>query len=176
MSLKRPKDVPKIPKAREKTIDKLKDATPKIKPKESEIEYNCFLFFHKDTKTAKQKYAIIIDTVKQFTALNYELTVLAKKNKNVIDISILGLKNLDNYRTEVKPASAEIYFDDLFGKITVNVIKQDGSINSGLYEVNVYKKHMELIEEFLPPKKNNRKFCSFFVDKKRFSFEKEGLL
>ena len=46
MSLKKPKDVPKVPKAREKNIDKLKKSTPA--KKKTEVEFNCKIYFHKD--------------------------------------------------------------------------------------------------------------------------------
>lgn len=168
MALRKPKEVPKISKAREKTIDKLKKAIPK--KKKEDIEFICKIFYHYDKKTKKQKYRILLETVKLFTSLNYSISVQSRKIKNEIDISIFGLSARNDYLTEVKPASEFIDFEDLFGEHIVNVIKQDGSINSVKIEFNIYKKEINLIEEFVPKKKNNGKFCSFEIAKSMFSF------
>lgn len=45
MALKKPKEVPEIPKSREKSIDKLKKAKPA--KKKTEIEFNCRISFIK---------------------------------------------------------------------------------------------------------------------------------
>ncbi len=171
MSLRNPKEVPKISKAREKTIDKLKKAIPK--KKKEEIEFNCKFFFHYDKKEKKQKCRILLETIKLFTSLNYSISVQSRKIKNEIDISIFGLSARNDYLTEVKPASEAIDFEDLYGEHIVNIIKSDGSINSVRIEFNLYKKQINLIDEFLPPKKNNGKFCSFEIAESLFSFPME---
>jgi hypothetical protein len=168
MSLRKPKEVPKISKAREKNIDKLKKAIPK--KKKEEIEFNCKFLFYYDKHEKKQKCRILLETVKLFTSLNYRISVKSRKVKNEIDISIFGLSARNDYLTEVKPAYEAIDFEDLYGEHTVNIIKQDGSINSAKIEFNLYKKQINLIDEFIPPKKNNGKFCSFKVDESLFSF------
>lgn len=171
MALKKPKEVPKLPKAREKTIDKLKKAIPK--KKKEEIEFNCRIFFHYDKKTKKQKYRFQLETLKVFSALNYKISTQYRKEKNEIDISILGLTAQNDYLTKVQPATAEIDFEDLFGEYTLNIIKQDGSINSAVLNFNIFKKEISLVKEFLPPKKNNGKFCTFEVDNSLHSFSSE---
>ena len=103
--------------------------------------------------------------------MNYGITTESKKGKKVIDISILGLTPRQTYFTEVGPAKSEVFFEDLYGEYTVNIIKKDGSINSAVMDFNVFKKDIKLVNEFLPPKKNNRKFCSFSVDTASFTFE-----
>lgn len=168
MALRKPKEVPKISKAREKTIDKLKKAIPK--KKKEEIEFNCKFFFYYDKQEKKQKCRILLETVKLFTSLNYRISVQSRKIKDEIDISIFGLSARNDYLTEVKPATEAIDFEDLYGEHTVNIIKQDGSINSVKIEFNLYKRRINLIDEFIPPKKNNGKFCSFEVAESLFSF------
>ena len=93
MALKKPKEVPQIPKAREKKIDKLKKATPA--KKKTEIEFNCIMYFHKDGVNGKQKYRFEIETIKIFSFLNYKITAQARKEKNTIDISLLGLTAIE---------------------------------------------------------------------------------
>lgn len=171
MALKKPKNIPKIPKAREKTIDKLKDTTPM--KKESEIEFNCRIYFHRDTVKATQKYRFTIETIKMFSFLNYEITVKANKSKKNIDISILGLTAKNDYMSKVQPAYANVDFEELYGEHTVNVIKQDGSINSAVVDFNIYKKEIKLIKTFLPEKENNRLFCTFGLDDSLHSYSNE---
>lgn len=169
MPLKKPKSVPKITKARKKTIDKMKETVP-VK-KEAEREYNCKIAFKFNPLKKVQEYAFTLETEKLFSSMNYGITTESKKDKNVIDISILGLSPKQTYFTEVSPARCEVFFEDLYGEFTVNIIKKDGSINSAVVNFNVFKKEIKLIEEFLPEKKNNRKFCSFSIDKTSFTFE-----
>jgi len=171
MSLKKPKDVPKIPKAREKNIDKLKKSTPA--KKKTEVEFSCKIYFHKDGTNGKQKYRFCVDTIKIFSFLNYKITAQARKEKKTIDISLLGLTAVNDYLAKVQPANVEIDFEDLFGEYIVNVFKQDGSINSALVNFNIFKKEIELVKEFLPEKKNNSKFCTFEIDKGNFTYSKE---
>lgn len=171
MALKKPKDIPKISKSREKTIDKLKKVIPK--KKKEEIEFNCRIYFFYDSVTKKQKYRFQLETLKIFSALNYKISTQFRKEKNEIDISILGLKAQNDYLVKAQPATSETDFEDLFGEYTVNIIKQDGSVNSLILNFNIYKKEIELVKEFLPPKKNNGKFCTFEVDKALFTFSSE---
>lgn len=169
MPLKKPKSVPKIAKARKKTIDKLKEAVP-VK-KESEIEYNCKISFRFNPLKKVQQYSFMLETEKQFSSMNYGITTQSKKNKKIIDISILGLTPKQTYFTQVGPAVSEVFFEDLYGEHTINIIKKDGSINSVVIDFNVFKKEIKLLNEFLPPKKNNRKFCAFSIDTTNFTFE-----
>ncbi len=150
MALKKPKDVPKLPKAREKSIDKLKKSTPA--KKKSEVEFNCKIYFHKDGSNGKQKYRFEVETIKIFSFLNYKLTAQARKEKKVIDISLLGLTAMNDYVAKVQPANVEIDFEELFGEYTINILKQDGSVNSALVKFNIFKKEIVILKEFLPEK------------------------
>ena len=171
MALKKPNDVPQISKAREKNIDKVKKSTP-VK-KKSEIEFNCKIYFHKDGTNGRQKYRFEVETLKIFSFLNYKITAQARKEKKTIDISLLGLTALNDYMAKVQPANVEIDFEDLFGEFTVNILKQDGSINSALINFNIFKKEIEIVNEFLPDKENNSKFCTFEIDREKFTYSKE---
>jgi len=105
--------------------------------------------------------------------LNYKISTPSRKEKNEIDISVLGLSAQNDYLVKAQPATAEIDFEDLFGEYTVNIIKQDGSINSAVLNFNIFKKEIELLKEFLPAKKNNGKFCTFEIEKSLFTFSSE---
>ena len=169
MPLKKPKDVPKIVKARKSTLDKIKEAVPS--KKEAENEYNCKVSFKFNPLKKVQQYAFALETEKSFSSMDYAITTESKKSKKVIDISILGLTPRQTYFSEPGPAKSEILLEDLYGEFTLNVIKKDGSINSAIVDFNVFKKEMKILSEFLPTKKNNRKFCSFSVDETSFTFE-----
>jgi hypothetical protein len=169
MPLKKPTSVPKISKARKKTIDKLKETVPT--KKESELEFNCKIAFKFNPLKKIQQYAFTLETEKLFSSMNYGITTESKKDKKTIDISILGLTPKQTYFTEPGPAKSEVFFEDLYGEHTINIIKKDGSINSAVIDFNVFKKDIKLLNEFLPPKKNNRKFCSFTIDHENFTFD-----
>ncbi|MFO7523843.1 MAG: hypothetical protein R6W68_00175 [Ignavibacteriaceae bacterium] len=171
MALKKPKNIPKISKAREKSIDKLKDSTP-VK-KESEIEFNCRMFFHRDSRKGNQKYRFTIETIRQFSFMNYEVTTKANKTKKNIDISIIGLTAKDDFVSKAQPAYANVDFEELYGEYTINIIKQDGSINSAVVDFNIFKKEIKLVQTFLPEKENNRTFCTFEVDDSMHTYSSE---
>ena len=169
MSLRKLEKIPIVSKPRKKTIASVKKATPQ--KKEGLTEYVVHVFFKYDQILKKQFSVISLSTVKLFTSLSYEISVDVQKGKNTIDISILGLNTRQSYYVSPNPASTELLFENLFGKITINVVKQDGSINSALFDFNIYKKDIKLSEISLPKKKNNRIFTRFEVAAESFSFK-----
>ena len=168
MSLKKPKSIPGIPKTRKKTTEKLKETVPS--KQSGEIEYHCSFYFFYNPSKKIQQYAVELETTRLFSVLNYQLSVNGRKTKNVIDISMLGLKATNNYTNEPGPASGVLYFDELYGKHTINIIKQDGSINTAVLNFNIFKKSIELIEESVPEKENNSRFCTFRIADEKFTF------
>lgn len=169
MPLRRQEGVPKIPKTRKKTIDKMKSTTP-VKT-DDVIEYRAMVYYQYDKVQKRQFYVLTITTVKEFVYLNYEISVDVRKVRNVIDVSLLGLNTRQSYYVQPGPARVDLYFEDLFGKYTFNVIKQDGSINSFTVDFNIYKKEMLVVDESMPDKKNNRLFCTFRLAPELNTFE-----
>ncbi len=168
MPLKKPKSVPAVPKTRKNNPEKTKE--PVSSQMGGEVEYRCAAYFSYNPVNKSQNYILEIETIKLFSVLNYNLSVTSKKTKSVIDISLLGLKATNNYVNEPGPAKTIVSFGELYGKHTINVKKQDGRINSAVYDFNIFKKSIELVDEFLPAKKNNSKFCTFTVAKEKFTF------
>ena len=117
MSLKNQKAIPQIPKSRTKKISVIKESVPE--KKESEVEYICEVYFTTDISKEKQLYCISLNTVRQFSNLNYEISVKTKKQKNLIDIIILGLKTKADYLNRSGSAVCEVVFENLYGKHTV---------------------------------------------------------
>lgn len=169
MPLRKLEEMPKISKTRKKTIPKTKLGTPQ--KKDSLVEYVVGVFYKYDPALKKQFSVIALSTVKLFTSLSYEISVDVQKGKNLIDISILGLNTRQSYYVSPNPATTELLFENLFGKYTINVVKQDGSINSAIFDFNIYKKEILLSEISLPKKKNNRIFVRFEVPLESFSFK-----
>ncbi len=168
MSLRKLKDIPKIPKTRKKKAHTALDAVPTKKP--DKLEYICKTFFKYDEKIQKQFYAFAIETIVEFTSFAYEVSVEVIKEKNVLNFILMGLKAKTNVVPQILPARTEILFEDLIGDYIVNVVKQDGAINTGEYHFNIFKKEILLIKQYKPKKKNNRLFCKFEVAEDEFSF------
>lgn len=168
MSLKKPKSRQNITGSGKKNPEKIKKAVPA--KKSGEIEYKCRVYFAYNSSKKTQNYAVEIETTKLFSVLNYNISFESKKTKNVIDIKILGLKATNNYTNEPGPAAAVIYFEELYGNQIINIIKQDGGVNSAVFNFNVFKKSIGLIEEFVPPEKNNSRFCTFEIAEEKFRF------
>ncbi len=171
MSLRKPKDIPKIPKTRKKKPHAALEAVPTKKP--DKLEYYCKAFFKYDEKERKQYYAFAIETVVEFTAFAYEVSVDVIKEKNVINLVVMGLKAKMNSVPRIQPARNESLFEDLFGDYTVNVVKQDGAINSADFHLNIFKKELLLLKQYKPKKKNNRLFCGFMIADEEFSFPED---
>ena len=164
MPLKKPKDLPKIPKTRKKKAENALNSIPEKKP--DKLEYVCKVFFRYDSTLKKQFHILAVETVSEFTSFAYEISLEALKEKREILIILMGLKALTNMAPKVQPARTEIEFEDLIGEYTIKLVKQDGAVNAADYNFNIFKKEIALIKEYQPKKKNNRLFCKF----EEFSF------
>lgn len=169
MPLKKPKELPKIPKTRKKKLENALNAIPEPKP--DKLEYICKAYYDTDEFSGEQKYVISVETIAEFTSFSYEITVETMQKKNEIYIVLMGLSAKTNMVPGIQSAKTKIEFDNLYGEHTVNIVKQDGCINSGLFNFNIFKREIELIKEFIPEKENNRSFCKFIVDEENFSFK-----
>jgi len=170
LPLKSPIDLPKIPKTRKKKAEAAINAIPEKKP--DRLEYICKTSFQYDSPLKKQFFVIAIETIAEFTSFAYEVVVDYFKERNEVFIVLMGLKAKTNMVPKIQPARSDIYLKDLTGELTINVVKQDGSINSGIYKLNIFSKEITLLKEFKPIKKNNRMFCKFEVAENEFSFPK----
>jgi len=168
MPLKKPKDIPKIPKTRKKKANVAIDAIPDLKP--DKLEYICRAYFKYDKLHKKQLYVLSLETIAEFTSFAYEVSVDVVREKHEIYLVLMGLTAKTNIVPEIKPALTEVEFDDLVGDFTINVVKQDGAINSCQMHFNLYLKSIEVIKIFKPKKKNNRHFCDFVVHEEKYSF------
>ncbi|MEI7811144.1 MAG: hypothetical protein WCJ01_01830 [Ignavibacteria bacterium] len=171
MPLKKPSGVPKLSKARKKNSEAAKKAIPQ--KKEDKNEYLLKALFYYDETMHRQYYLLRLETIAEFTSFAYEISVDAQIEKKDINITIMGLQTKMNYLPNIEPAKADVPYENLVGDYTVNVIKQDGCINSAVFNFNIYSKNIKLIKKFIPLKKNNRRFCEFEVAEQEFSFQPE---
>lgn len=141
--------------------------------KNPETEFICRIYFHNDKASRSQKYRFNLETSKQFSTLNYEISCKAVKSKKNIEIRILGLKAKNDYISHVQPASANIDFEDLYGEFNISIIKKDGTVNSALVNFNIFKKEIKLIKTFNPDENSKKIFCKIEVDESLNSFSKE---
>jgi len=123
-----------------------------------------------DEKLKKQFCAFAIETLVEFTSFAYEVSVEVIREKNIFYFIVTGLKARMDAIPSIQPARNELLFEDLVGIYVVNVVKQDGAINTADYKFNFYMKEITLEKEYKPKKKNNRHFCSFEVAEDKFSF------
>ncbi|MEG8946969.1 hypothetical protein [Rosettibacter firmus] len=168
MSLRKLKNIPKIPKTRKKKPATIIASIPLKKP--DKLEFYCRAYFKYDPKLKKQFTAFLIETSIEFTNFFYEVSAELVQEKNVLYIVITGLVARMDKVPEVSPARKEILLDVLSGIYTINVVKQDGAINSAEFDFDIINKKIQLIKEFIPKKKNNRFFCKFEVAKENFTF------
>jgi len=171
MPLKKPDELPKIPKTRKKKMEAAIEAIPEKKP--DKPEYICKAFFYFDKVNKIQNYVFAVETVTEFVSFAYEVSVEVMKKKREIYLVLMGLKALTNMAPQVQPARTDIAFEDLIGDYTVYVVKQDGSMNACTFNINIYNKEISIVEKFLPEKENNRLFCDFEVATDEFTFPPE---
>ncbi len=168
MSLRKVKGIPKIPKTRKKKPQAIIKSVP-LK-KSDKLEFICKVYFKYDYKLKKQFVAFLIETNIEFTNFTYEITVELLIEKNVLYFVITGLVARMDVVPQIARASKELLLDNLTGNFIVNVVKQDGAINSAEFHFNVFNKEIRIIREFIPKKKNNRYFCKFEVAEEKFAF------
>ncbi|MBU1099695.1 MAG: hypothetical protein KKA84_04750 [Bacteroidetes bacterium] len=171
MPLKKPFDLPKIPKTRKKKAEAAIAAIPQKKP--DKLEYYCKAFFTYDQALHQQFVVFRVETAVEFTSFAYEVSTEVLREKDQLFIILMGLKAETNIVPGIQTAKKDIILEELVGEFVINIVKQDGSINSGRYKLNIYNKEIELLEEFIPEKKNNRHFCDFSVDEELNEFPEE---
>ncbi len=169
MPLKKPNNIPKIPKTRKKKTEAALAAIPAPKP--DKVEYRCKAAFKYDSVEQKELSAFIIETAVEFTSFVYEVSVEVVKEKREILVLLLGLKSKTNLAPRVQPARTEISFEDLIGDYAVKVVKQDGCINEAHFYFDKFNKNIKLKETYIPEKENNRRFCEFLVAEEEFEFQ-----
>ncbi|MCK6614468.1 MAG: hypothetical protein L6Q47_09540 [Ignavibacteriaceae bacterium] len=134
------------------------------------LEYLIRFYFSFDKLTGKQYYIVEFSTFRLFSQLNYSITTKVKKQKDQITISLLGLSTNNSYYTNSYSAVSFLRFEDLFGDFTVNIVKQDGTVNSAQVAFNIYNKTIEIRSTSSGNQGTDRIFCQFETDNSQFTF------
>lgn len=140
-------------------------------PKE-EKEYLIKFYFHYDNLQKKQYYVISLETLKIFRTLSYGISVDVVKQKDIIDIKILGLDTKSSYIVQPRQAATELFFEDLYGNYKVIIHKHDKLFNSVNASFNIFTKSITLKKDLTKAAKAVKKnFCVFEVDESKFTFK-----
>lgn len=134
------------------------------------LEYYIRFYFDFDKTIGRQYYTAALSTVRLFSQLNYSITTKVKRQKDQITINLLGLSTNNSYYTNSYSAVTFLRFEELFGDFTVNVVKQDGTINSALVSFNVYNKSIEIRSTSSGNEGEDRIFCQFETENSQFTF------
>ncbi|MCC6549689.1 MAG: hypothetical protein IT279_06430 [Ignavibacteriaceae bacterium] len=136
----------------------------------SNLEYHVRFYFSYDKITGKQYYVLALSTFRLFSQLNYSITTKIKKQKDQITINLLGLSTNNSYYTNSYAAVSFLRFEELFGDFTVNIVKQDGTVNSAVVSFNIYNKTIKIRSTSSGNAGEDRIFCQFETDNSLFTF------
>lgn len=134
------------------------------------LEYLVRFYFSFDKVTGKQFYTVALSTYRLFSQLNYSITTKVKRQRDHITVNLLGLSTNNSYYTNSYSAVSFLRFEELFGDFTVNVVKQDGTVNSALVAFNIYNKSIEIRSTSSGNDGEDRIFCQFETDSSQFTF------
>lgn len=170
---KKPKKKPALKSETETVDSELKKSTlieDRKRLGKTNLEYYVRFYFEFDKVTGRQYYTIALSTFRLFSQLNYSITTKIKKQKDQITINLLGLSTNNSYYTNSYSAVSFLRLEELFGDFTVNVVKQDGTINSALVSFNIFNKTIEIRSTSSGNEGQDRIFCQFETDNSQFTF------
>lgn len=170
---KKPKKKPALKSETETVDSELKKSTlieDRKRLGKTNLEYYVRFYFEFDKVTGRQYYTIALSTFRLFSQLNYSITTKIKKQKDQITINLLGLSTNNSYYTNSYSAVSFLRLEELFGDFTVNVVKQDGTINSALVSFNIYNRTIEIRSTSSGNEGQDRIFCQFETDNSQFTF------
>lgn len=125
------------------------------------IEYELKAYFEFDNELKKDVCIFEIQTFKEFSTFKYNLTVEVKKNRDFLNIKLLGISAPAVLFPHSGKANSKIKVENINGKYLVNIIKQDGTTNSFEFEINQKEKNVKFIKEIFSKKKKEKKFIKF---------------
>lgn len=172
MPLKKPKSNLKIVKARTKNPLAVIQSTPE--KKKGKVDYICSAYYYYDNAQKKTFSVFRLETSVFFSSFIYEISAekLEREGKNYI--VLYGISAKSNSAPVPSPAYVDFIFDIPQSDYEINIVKQDGCINSAVFQFDFENRNIELLSKSIPKKKNNRLFCDFKVDTDKFSFSPES--
>ena len=106
------------------------------KKKAREPEYSLNVFHHYDEKTKRNVVVFLVQTTRIFVSFRYEILLEDLVSDGSIDLKIVGLHVPELLMPQMGPAAGSRYYEGLNGLFTVNVSKQDKTLNSFRIEIS----------------------------------------
>lgn len=97
--------------------------------KKQEPQYTLNIFTHFDEKTHRDVTVFLVQTTRIFVNFRYEILLDATVNSDKISLKILGLHVPSVLLPQSGPAVGIRQYDVLHGKYSMQIIKQDGTVN-----------------------------------------------
>ncbi len=100
------------------------------KKKQHEYQYTLNIFPYFDEKKKREVIRFVVQTVRIFVHFRYEILLSNSIKDNIIQLNIEGLHVPTILLPESGPAVGIIDYENLYGTYTLNVTKQNGSLNT----------------------------------------------
>jgi hypothetical protein len=105
------------------------------KKKGRDPDYSLNIFHQYDEKTRRNVVVFLVQTIRMFVSFRYELLLEDAVRDGVIDLKINGLHVPELLMPATGPAAGRCDFPGLQGTYTLNVTKQDKTLNSFQIEI-----------------------------------------
>ena len=99
------------------------------KKKGREPEYSLNIFHHYDEKIKRNVIVFLVQTIRIFVSFRYEILLEETVRGSVIDLKIVGLHVPELLMPQTGPAAGRRDFKELQGSYTLNISKQDKTLN-----------------------------------------------
>ena len=112
------------------------------KKKGREPEYSLNIFHHYDEKIKRNVIVFLVQTIRIFVSFRYEILLEEAVHGSVIDLKIVGLHVPELLMPQTGPAAGQRDFQELQGLYTLNVSKQDKTLN--IFQIEILPDTVEI--------------------------------
>jgi hypothetical protein len=112
------------------------------KKKGREPEYSLNIFHHYDEKIKRNVIVFLVQTIRIFVSFRYEILLEETVHGSVIDLKIVGLHVPELLMPQTGPAAGQRDFQELQGSYTLNVSKQDKTLN--IFQIEILPDTVEI--------------------------------
>ena len=112
------------------------------KKKGREPEYSLNIFHHYDEKIKRNVIVFLVQTIRIFVSFRYEILLEEAVQGSVIDLKIVGLHVPELLMPQTGPAAGRRDFKELQGSYTLNISKQDKTLN--IFQIEILPDSVEI--------------------------------
>jgi len=112
------------------------------KKKGREPEYSLNIFHHYDEKIKRNVIVFLVQTIRIFVSFRYEILLEETVRGSVIDLKIVGLHVPELLMPQTGPAAGRRDFKELQGSYTLNISKQDKTLN--IFQIEILPDTVEI--------------------------------